>query len=102
MRYDPKQRAIGWSDVGAGFLLTGAAVAGMLMVLGGEEPGRPNFIDEALQRASAGAVLRSPRNEASWPGEADERAKGGGWAAPPPACPWRSKPGDHQRPSAAG
>lgn len=106
MGYDPKERAIGWNDIGAGYVLTVVSLAGMLLVLGGEAPEHPALSDEAYH--GRGSPLAT-ENAVRWPGnglqslqEAGDRPTGEAAIGPQRPCPSRPKPAADRRPYAAG
>lgn len=96
MGYDPKERSLGWGDVGAGYLLTVAAVAGMALLLSAGAPEWLRHDHGALRSDTASVVfeddtLTRSRSEAL-PSEAGEDATDTIRYEVLRSCPWQRHP----------
>jgi len=97
MSYDPKERTVGWGDVGAGYLLAGAAIAGMLWVLGGETPAPTRLNEGVIEQG--GASFDAEADSITWPRDEEPPNRTGVGAAgaagreAPRSCPSLSKTG---------
>ncbi len=95
MGYDPKERSLDWGDVGAGYLVTVAAVAGMALLLGTEAPGGGRNGDGTLVSDTASVAFEddklTSRSEVP-PPEADEDATDTIRHEVLRSCPWAGNP----------
>lgn len=106
MGYDPKERALGWGDVGAAYLVTVAAIAGMALLLSAEAPERSWPDDRVLQRDAASVATEGDRltrsRSAALPREADGGATDTIWGELPRSCPRQPNPKSRALRHAAG
>lgn len=96
MGYDPKDRALGWGDVGAGYLVTVASIAGMALLLSAETPerlrnGHGAFQSETAFMAFEDDMLTMSRSEVP-SSEAGEDAMDAIHRDVPRSCPGQQRP----------
>lgn len=100
MGYDPKERSLGWGDVGAGYLVTVAAIAGMALLSAEAPKGRGELLSDTAFMAFEDDRL-TPRSEAL-PSEKGEDATDAIRHEVLRSCPWQRYPKSRVVPYLAG